>query len=67
MKMTTQLQLVPRSRKVDLYLHCPIRLHGVVLIYIFAYRKKFALLSDPKCFLENKVLEEYHLLGYNAV
>jgi hypothetical protein len=28
------LQLVPRSRKVDLYIHSPIRLHGVVLYYL---------------------------------
>jgi hypothetical protein len=30
-KLTTHLQLVPRSRKVDLYIHSPLRLHGVVL------------------------------------
>jgi hypothetical protein len=30
-KLTTLLRLVPRSRMVELYLHSPIRLHGVVL------------------------------------
>jgi hypothetical protein len=30
-KLTTHLQLVPRSRKVGLYIHSPIRLHSVVL------------------------------------
>jgi hypothetical protein len=29
--LTTHLQLVTRSRKVDLYIHSLIRLHGVVL------------------------------------
>jgi hypothetical protein len=31
MKLTTHLHLVPRSRMVELYLHSPICLHGVVL------------------------------------
>jgi hypothetical protein len=31
MTLTTELHLVPRSRMVELYLHSPIRLHGVVL------------------------------------
>jgi hypothetical protein len=31
MKLTTHLQLVPRSRMVDLFLHSLIRLHDVVL------------------------------------
>jgi hypothetical protein len=30
-KLTTHLHLVPRSRMVELYLHSPIRLHGVVI------------------------------------
>jgi hypothetical protein len=30
-KLTTHLQLVPRSRNVDLYIHSPICLHGVML------------------------------------
>jgi hypothetical protein len=30
-KLTIHLHLVPRSRKVELYLHSTIRLHGVVL------------------------------------
>jgi hypothetical protein len=30
-KFTSHLHLVPRSRKVELYLHCPICLHGIVL------------------------------------
>jgi hypothetical protein len=30
-KLTTHLELVPRSKNVDLYVHSPIRLHGVVL------------------------------------
>jgi hypothetical protein len=30
-KLTTHLHLVPRSIKVELWLHSPIRLHGVVL------------------------------------
>jgi hypothetical protein len=30
-KLTTHLHLLPRSRKVELYLHSPIRLHGIVL------------------------------------
>jgi hypothetical protein len=30
-KLTTYLHLVPRSRKVELYLHSPICLHGIVL------------------------------------
>jgi hypothetical protein len=29
-KLTTQLQLVPGSRKRDLYIHSPMYLHGVV-------------------------------------
>jgi hypothetical protein len=29
-KLTTHLLLVPRSRMVELYLHSPIRLHGLV-------------------------------------
>jgi hypothetical protein len=32
-KLITHLTLVPRSRMVELYLHFPIRLHGVVLNY----------------------------------
>jgi hypothetical protein len=31
MKLTTHLHLVPRSRIAELYLHCPIRLHGLML------------------------------------
>jgi hypothetical protein len=30
-KLTTHLQLMPKSKNVDLYNHSPIRLHGVVL------------------------------------
>jgi hypothetical protein len=30
-KLTTHLRLVPRSRMVQLHLHCPIHLHDVVL------------------------------------
>jgi hypothetical protein len=30
-KLTTHLQLAPRSKKVDLYIHSSIRLHGAVL------------------------------------
>jgi hypothetical protein len=30
-KLTTHLQLVPRSRMVELYLRSPICLHGIVL------------------------------------
>jgi hypothetical protein len=30
-KRITQLHLVPRSTVVELYLHSPIRLHGVVI------------------------------------
>jgi hypothetical protein len=30
-KLTTHLQLVPRARNVDLYIHSHIRLHGVML------------------------------------
>jgi hypothetical protein len=30
-KLTTNLQLVPRSRIVELYLHTPIRVHGIML------------------------------------
>jgi hypothetical protein len=30
-KLTTYLNLVPMSRMVKLYLHCLMRLHGVVL------------------------------------
>jgi hypothetical protein len=30
-KVITCLHLLPRSRVVDLYLHSPMRLHGVVL------------------------------------
>jgi hypothetical protein len=30
-KLSTHLDLVSRSRMVELYLHCPIRLHGIVL------------------------------------
>jgi hypothetical protein len=33
-KLTTRTHLVPTSRKVELYLHSPIRLHGVVLNYL---------------------------------
>jgi hypothetical protein len=29
--LTTHLQLVPRTRKVELYLHSPLRLNGIVL------------------------------------
>jgi hypothetical protein len=31
LKLTTHLQLMPRSKKVDLYIYSPIRLHGLVL------------------------------------
>jgi hypothetical protein len=34
MKLTTHLHLVPRIRMVELYLHSPIYLHGVVLNYL---------------------------------
>jgi hypothetical protein len=37
-KLSTHLQLVPRSRMVELYLHSPIRFHGIVLNYIMEYR-----------------------------
>jgi hypothetical protein len=30
-KLTIHLHLVPRSRMVGLYLHCPICLHAIVL------------------------------------
>jgi hypothetical protein len=30
MKLTTHLQLVPKSRRCGLYIHSPIRLHGMV-------------------------------------
>jgi hypothetical protein len=30
-KLTTHLQLVPRSRKCGLYINSPICLHGIVL------------------------------------
>jgi hypothetical protein len=30
-KLTTHLYLVPKSRKVELYLHSPICLHGIAL------------------------------------
>jgi hypothetical protein len=30
-KLTTHLHLLPKSRMVELYLHSPIRLHGIVL------------------------------------
>jgi hypothetical protein len=30
-KLTTQLHLVPRTRMVEIYLHSPTRLHGMVL------------------------------------
>jgi hypothetical protein len=30
-KLTTNLHLQPRSTMVELYLHCPIYLHGIVL------------------------------------
>jgi hypothetical protein len=29
-KLTTHLQLVPMSKMVEVYLHSPIRLHGIV-------------------------------------
>jgi hypothetical protein len=32
-KLATHLHLMPRSRKVNLYLHSPIYLHGIVLNY----------------------------------
>jgi hypothetical protein len=32
-KVITHPHLVPRSRMVELYLHCPIRLHDVLLNY----------------------------------
>jgi hypothetical protein len=35
---------MPRSRIVDLYIHYPIRRHGVVLNYIIKYRNNFTLL-----------------------
>jgi hypothetical protein len=31
LKLTAHLHLVPRSKCVELYLHSPIRLHGLVL------------------------------------
>jgi hypothetical protein len=34
MKLTTHLQLVLRSRNVDLYIHSPVRLHVVLLNYL---------------------------------
>jgi hypothetical protein len=30
-ELTTHVHILPRSRKVELYLHCPICLHGIVL------------------------------------
>jgi hypothetical protein len=33
-KLTTHLYLVPRSRKLKLYFHSPICLHGIVLNYL---------------------------------
>jgi hypothetical protein len=40
-KLTTHLHLVPRSRMVELYLHSPICLHGIVRKYILKYRDNF--------------------------
>jgi hypothetical protein len=40
-KLTTSLHLVPRSRMVELYLHSPMCLHGVVLNYTIRYRNNF--------------------------
>jgi hypothetical protein len=33
-KLTTHLHLVPRSRMMELHLHSPIRLHGILLNYL---------------------------------
>jgi hypothetical protein len=40
-KLITQLRLVPRSRKRDICIRSPIRLHGVVLNVTFAVRLDF--------------------------
>jgi hypothetical protein len=39
MELTTLLHLVPRSRMVELYLHCPMCLHGI--LHVIKYRDKF--------------------------
>jgi hypothetical protein len=37
MKLTTHLHPLPRSRMMELYLHSPLCLHGVVLNYVINY------------------------------
>jgi hypothetical protein len=36
-KLTSYLQLVPRPENMDLFVHFPIRLHGVVLTHNFTF------------------------------
>jgi hypothetical protein len=40
-KLIVHLHLVPGSGMVELYVHSPIRLHGVVLYYMIKYRGNF--------------------------
>jgi hypothetical protein len=40
-KLTTHLYLELKSRMVELYLHSPIYLHGVVLEFIIKHRENF--------------------------
>jgi hypothetical protein len=47
-KLTSHLHLASKARKVDLYLHSPVRLHGIVFNYITKFRDKFTFYTLNK-------------------
>jgi hypothetical protein len=67
-KVTTHFHLVPRSKMVELYLHSPIHLHGVVLNQLstgttLALPLPFIVLTDES-YLKSLINES---ITYNSV
>jgi hypothetical protein len=57
-KLTTHLRLVPSSKKVKLYLHSPVLLHGIVFIQLSTETKlPFTLLC-----IRGSVTEDCHFV-----
>jgi hypothetical protein len=54
MKLTTHLHLALWSRRVDLYLHSPICIHGIVLNYVINYKDNFTFYLNHKGLKSNK-------------
>jgi hypothetical protein len=62
-KLTTHLHLVPRSRMVELYLHSPICLHGVVLIKHLAEEDIISMEFTFSLWKSEVCMQRLHHLG----